>query len=440
MDKFSEIRVPISHKNPSIRRNEKKCVLCGKCKDVCKKKIGVAGYWQYDSEDIVCINCGQCANVCPVDAITEQDNTQDMLNAINNPNKKVVAILAPATRVSLGEMFGMEAGSLVTGKMVAALKKVGVDYVFDVTFGADLTIMEEAHELVHRLKNNLNLPQFTSCCPAWVRFVETFYPQYISNLSTCKSPIGMQSSVLKNYFADKIGIQPSDLVVTAVTPCVAKKFECDRKELSGLYGQDTDIVITVRELARLLKRSKVNFDKLKDEPFDECFPTGSGGGVIFGTSGGVMESAVRTAYHILTGQNPPADLLNFKKLRGFKDVKTAKVMIGDKEIKLCAIFGTANARAVLDKLKTKKYDFIEVMACPNGCVGGGGQPKLASTDAIEAAVVKRAEGLYAQDRDSVVKCAHDSPEIKMIYKEFLGRPMGAKAKKYLHTKYTARKK
>lgn len=435
MDKYSEIRVPISHDNPSIRRNERKCVLCGKCKDVCKKKMGVAGYWKYDSEDIVCINCGQCANVCPVESITEQDSTDALITAINNPKKKVVVITSPAVRVSLGEMFNLPAGEFVAGKMVSMLKTLGVDYVFDVTFGADLTIMEEASELIDRIKNEKTLPQFTSCCPAWVKFVETFYPQYIPNLSTCRSPIGMQASILKNYFAKLIEIEPSDLVVVAMTPCVAKKFEAEREELRSYYGKDTDFVVSVREMGKLAKRSKINFSKLKDVPFDSAFPTGSGAGVIFGASGGVMEAAVRTAYYFTTGENPPQDLLQFKKLRGYKDVKTATVNLLGREIKLCVIFGTMQARLLLDKLKSKKFDMIEVMACPNGCVGGGGQPRSNNSD---DAVVKRAQGLYEQDAKMDIKSSFENPNIQMLYKEFLSTPLSEKAKQYLHTTYHKR--
>ena len=436
MDKYAEIRVPIAHNNPSIKRKESKCVLCGKCKDVCKKKIGVAGYWKYDSEDIVCINCGQCANVCPVEAITEVDDTDRLMQAINDPSKTVVVMTSPAVRVSLGEMFNMPAGEFVAGKLVASLKKLGADFVFDVTFGADLTIMEEASELIERVKSGTNLPQFTSCCPAWVKFVETFYPQYIPNLSSAKSPISMQASMLKNYFAPKQKIKPSDLVVVAITPCVAKKFEIKREELADLYGQDTDIVVSVRELGRLLKKQKINFKTLKDESFDEFFPTGSGAGVIFGASGGVMEAAVRTAYYFTTNENPPANLLQFKALRGYKEVKTAKVTLLNKEVNLCVVSGTINARAILDKLKTKKYDFIEVMACPNGCVGGGGQPKQTN---VENAVSVRGENLYKADAKMENRTSYTNPEIKKLYSEFLTAPLSEKAKKYLHTSYTSRK-
>lgn len=437
MDKYSEIRVPIAKDNPSIKRKDNKCVLCGKCKDVCKKQMGVAGYWKYDSEDIVCINCGQCANVCPVEAITEQDDSQVLLDAINNPNKKVVVITSPAVRVSLGEMFGLSAGEMVQNKMVGCLKKLGADYVFDVTFGADLTIMEEASELIDRVKNEKTMPMFTSCCPAWVKFIETFYPQYIPNLSSCKSPISMLASVLKNYFAKTQNIEPQNLFIVALTPCVAKKFEIKRDELKSFYGYNTDLVVSVREMGKLLKKLKINLKTTKPAEFDNAFPTGSGAGVIFGASGGVMEAAVRTAYYLTTGENPPADLLNFKKLRGYNDVKTAKVTLLGKELNLCVVFGTFRAREILAKLKSRKIDMLEVMACPNGCVGGGGQPKQNDND---TAVVKRANSLYEIDKNLEIKSSYENPIINQVYSDYLISPLSEKAKEVLHTTYIERKK
>ena len=435
MDKFAEIRVPIAHDNPSIKRHEQKCVLCGKCKDVCKKKIGVAGYWKYDSEDIVCINCGQCAQVCPVGAIREQDDTYKLIDAINNPNKKVVAITSPATRVSLGELFGLEPGDFVAGKMASTLRSVGADYVFDVTFGADMTIMEEASELIERLNNDNNIPLFTSCCPAWVKFVETFYPQYIPNLSTCRSPIAMQSSIIKNYFAKKEGIKASDIYVVAVTPCVAKKFEAKREELSGFYGQDTDCVISVKELTKLIIKLGIDFNSLKDSEFDSPF-IGSGAGLIFGASGGVTEAVVRTAIYLSNPETPTENPIEFKSLRGYRNVKTAKVKLCGKDIKLCVVFGTNSALEVLSKLKRLKIDMLEVMACPNGCVGGGGQPKTAN---IENTAISRAMSLYTQDRNSQMRFSHTNPTILKLYEEYLGSPLSEQAENLLHTTFKERK-
>ena len=434
MENYTEIRVAISKDNPSIKRHNSKCVLCGKCKDVCQKQIGVAGHWEYDGNDIVCINCGQCANVCPVDAITEQDDANQLMDAINS-NKTVVVMTAPSVRVALGETAGYPAGEFVEGKMVSALKHLGADYVFDVTFGADLTIMEEASELLDRIKNNKVLPQFTSCCPAWVKFVETFYSQFIPNLSTTKSPIAMQASIIKNYFAPTKKLNAKDVFVVAVTPCVAKKFEAKRKELSGEYGQDCDLVITTRELGKLLKRQKINLKKLSDAKFDTAFPTGSGAGMIFGASGGVMEAAVRTAYYLTTGQNPPQNLLKFDEVRGLNNVKTASVNLLDKKINLCVIYGTANARKVLDKLKSKNYHFIEVMTCPNGCVGGGGQPKQLD---ILKTIDARANGLYEKDQVMGIKASFQNTAVQNIYSQFLTAPLSEKSKKYLHTSFEKR--
>ena len=439
MDKYSEIRVPIAHDNCSIKRKESKCVLCGKCKDVCKKKMGVAGFWKYDSEDIVCINCGQCANVCPVDAITEQDDSDKLLQAIDGKEKTVIFITSPATRVSLGEMFDLPAGEFVAGKMVSALKKLGAKYVFDVTFGADLTIMEEASELVDRIKNNKVLPQFTSCCPAWVKFVETFYPQYIPNLSSCKSPISMQASVIKNYFAKQQNINPKDIYLVAVTPCVAKKFEIKREELTGDYGFDTDLVISVRELGKLLKKQKVNFKNLKDEEFDTAFPTGSGAGVIFGASGGVMEAAVRTAYKLVTG-NELGDV-NYTPVRGLEDVKKAEVDLNGIKVRLAVVHQMSNVAPIVEEIrkaaaegKERPYDFIEVMACRGGCVTGGGQP-YGHSDELR---VKRAAALYTDDETHEIRCSHQNPLIDQIYKEYFGQPNSEKAHHLLHTHYTKR--
>lgn len=429
MDKFAEIRVPIAHNNPSIKRKENRCVLCGKCKDVCKKQMGVAGYWNYDSEDIICINCGQCANFCPVDAIVEQNDTNLLLQAISNPNKKVAVITSPAVRVSLGEMFGLTAGEFVAGKMVSAIKNLGVDYVFDVAFGADFTVMEEATEFINRIKNNESLPQFTSCCPAWVKFVKTFYPQYKQNLSTCKSPIAMLASVIKNWFAKSLNMNPSDMVVVALTPCVAKKMEAKQETLHSEYGFDTNFVVTVREMGTLLEQQKIDFNNCEISSFDEPFDQASGSGVMFGASGGVTQAVVRTAYYLTTHKSPPHELMDFKGLRGCEGVKTAKINLLGKELHLCVVSGTANARLVLDKLSKQHFDLIEVMACPNGCVGGGGQPKQSNND---YAITLRGDNLFVQDKGMTNRCSYQNKQLQQIYKEFLGKPASKKAKQYLH--------
>jgi len=439
----------IDDSNHAIVRDPSKCILCGKCIAVCSKsqgchaigkinrgfetKVGVA----FDDvmQNSTCVGCGQCTLVCPTAALTVKSNINEVLEILDKKDVIKVAQVAPAVRVSIAEAFGAKIGTFAEGKLVSALKKCGFDYVFDVNNGADFTVIEEANELIEKLQTGKGLPLFTSCCPAWVKFVETFYPQYIPNLSSCKSPISMLSSMVKNYFANEKNIDPKNIYLVAVTPCVAKKFEIKRPELSEFYGRDTDLVITAREMARLLKKQKINLKAQKDSEFDEFFPTGSGAGVIFGTSGGVMEAAVRTAYYMTTGENPPKDLLHFKKLRGYTDIKTAKVNLCGKEVKLCVIFGTNAARSVLDKLKTKNYDMIEVMACPNGCVGGGGQPKQYDND---TAVTKRGDALYNADENMSVKSCHENESIQRVYQNFLTSPLSDKAKKYLHTTYVKR--
>lgn len=435
MDKYAEIRVPIAHNNPSIRRKENKCVLCGKCKDICKKQVGVAGFWQYDSNDIVCINCGQCANFCPVRAIVEQDETNLLIEAIKNPQKKVAVMVAPAVRVSMGEEFNLPAGKFVAGKLVSTLKKLGADYVFDVAFGADLTVMEEAAEFLNRKKQGQNLPQFTSCCPAWVRFVKSFYPDLLPNLSTCKSPIAMQASVIKNIFASQVNVDPKNLVVVAAVPCLAKKAEAKLLNLRGEYGRDVDVVVSVRELANVIKSQNIDFANSDEIEFDKPFSVGTGAGVMFGASTGVMQATVRTIYYLKTNQNPPLDLINFKPLRGYAGVKTANVKIDDIELNLCVVYGTANARKLLNNLSKFNFDFVEVMACPNGCVGGGGQPKQANN---KTATNHRAVGLFAYDNKADVKCSYQNAEIQAIYKKYLGKPNSKKAQQMLHVNHMAR--
>lgn len=435
MDKFAEIRVPISHKNPSIRRKENKCVLCGKCKDVCKKQMGVAGFWKYDSESIVCINCGQCANFCPVEAIVEQDNCNELITLIDNPNKKVAVIVAPAVRVSLGEMFGLPVGEFVAGKMVSALKQLGADYVFDVSFGADMTVMEEAYEFLSRLKQNKDLPHLTSCCPAWVNFAKTFYPQYVPNLSTCKSPIAMLSNTIKNWFARQQNIKPEDLAVVAITPCVAKKAEANLLSLRGEYGKDTDCVVTVRELGRALKDKSIDFSSLPESSFDKPFDVASGAGVMFGASTGVTQAVMRTAYYLETGKELTNDMLQFKPVPKLPGAKQALLDLNGRQIKLCAIAGTMNVRNLLKNINKFDFDFVEIMACPNGCVGGGGQPRQENN--IKAVSV-RGVNLFNFDATSSINSSYQNEQLNLIYKEFFIKPNSKKANEYLHVNHSAR--
>lgn len=427
MDKFCEIRVPIAHDNLSIKRNENKCVLCGRCKDVCKKKMSVDGHYDYDKNDIICINCGQCLKACPVGAISEQDGCQNFIDALKNPKKTVVAIISPAVRVALGEEFGLPAGEFVAGKIVSAVKALGVDYCFDVTFGADLTVMEEASELIERIKEN-KLPMFTSCCPSWVKFAESFYPEMKEKLSSCKSPIGMQSSIIKNYFAKAKSIDVNNLFIVAITPCVSKKAEIKRQEYLGIYGQDTDLVLTTTEFAKLINKNGINFTNLKDEKFDEFLPTGSGSGIMFGASGGVMEATIRTAYYLVNKKDAPLDLIKFNFYNNNPYIRTAEIELMNKKVNLCVVCGTDNVRKVLED-EDIKFDFVEVMACPNGCVGGGGQPKEKSfADDIEA----RGKELFSQDEKSKIRFSYKNPIIKKVYKEFLEKPLSDKAIKFLH--------
>lgn len=446
---FTDIRVPIEQDNPSIMRHKDRCIKCGQCKQVCRNMIGVDGYYQLwkTADNAICINCGQCANVCPVDCITEVPEWQQVQEAIDDPDSIVIFSTSPSVRVALGESFEMEPGSFVQDKMVALLRKLGADYVLDTNFSADLTIMEEASELIRRIQsNNIPIPQLTSCCPAWVKFVETFYPEFKENLSTSKSPIGMQGPTIKTYFAKKQGIDPKKIVNVAVTPCTAKKFEirreemCDASKELGIPGmRDMDYVITTRELAEWAKSREIDFAGLQPETYDRLMGEASGAGVIFGNTGGVMEAAVRTAYAVLTGEPVPENLLRLEAVRGMEGIKEASLTINGIKLDIAVVYGTANARILLDKIKAgeKFYQFIEVMTCPGGCIGGGGQPKniLADGDEIRK---KRIGGLYAKDQSMKLRLSHENPEIKQVYEEFYEVPGSEKAERMLHTFYIDR--
>lgn len=433
--KYSDIRVPIEEDNVSICREESLCVKCGACKNICKFNVGV-----YDNYDInivdkaICINCGQCSLVCPTESICEVKDYLKLKNLMKD-DKKVVFQVAPAVRASLGEEFGMELGTNVEGKIVTALKKLGADYVFDTTFGADLTIMEEANELIYRIKNKKTMPMFTSCCPAWVKFVETFYPEFIPNLSSCKSPILMQGSIIKNYFANLNGIDREDIISVAVTPCTAKKYEIKREE----FCNDVDFVITTRELANWIREENIEFNKLEDSNFDDIMGRGTGAGIIFGNSGGVMEAALRTANHILNGME--SEVLQFEETRGLGNIKEALVKIGDYKLSIAVINGTGDAKKVLEKLKSGEvnYDFIEVMACEGGCIAGGGQPRVHFPVTGEVKI-KRKDCLFNLDVDCKIRNSYDNSDIIRIYDEYLGMPLSDKSKELLHTSYVDRSK
>ncbi|MDD7209934.1 MAG: [FeFe] hydrogenase, group A [Lachnospiraceae bacterium] len=444
-----DIRVPIEPDNPAICRQEEKCIRCGMCRDVCTQQIGVHGTYTLEQtgNEAVCIHCGQCANVCPVNSITETFEYEKVREAVKNPEKVVIVSTSPSVRVALGEEFGMEDGSFVQGKMVALLRKLGVSYVLDTNFAADLTIVEEASELIERItKKTAPLPQFTSCCPAWVKFVEMYYPELIPNISSAKSPIGMQGPTIKTYFAKKMGIDPAAIVNVALTPCTAKKFEIRREEMcdsSGYLGnpelRDMDMVITTRELAMWAREEEVDFDSLEDSDFDHLMGEASGAAVIFGNTGGVMEAALRTAYEYITGEEAPAQFLNYTPVRGYEGIREATVKIHDMDIHVAVIYGTQNARKFIEQMKAggKEYHFVEVMTCPGGCIGGGGQPKDVMKDKDETRKA-RIDSLYKKDQSMNIRASHKNPDIKTVYDEFYEKPLSELAEKMLHTSYQDR--
>lgn len=450
----------------SIEKDDSKCIRCQRCVRTCAeiqhvnalavtekgRDMKISTFMNFPLNEIVCTNCGQCITHCPTGALTERRYYDDIWEAIDNPNKHVVINTAPSVRVALGEMLGYKPGKIVTGKMVTALKKIGFDSVLDTDFTADLTIMEEGSELLDRLKRALvdkesvALPMITSCSPGWVKFIEHMYPDHLAHLSTCKSPQQMFGAVVKTYYAEKKGIDPKDIVCVAGMPCAAKKFEANRPEMRGSGYQDVDAGLTTRELGHMIKQSGLKFDDLEESEFDSHMGESTGAGVIFGATGGVMEAALRTAYFIITGRPVPFDNLNIEPVRGLESIKEATIKLENcvpafsflegVELKVAIAHGLTNARVIMEQIARGEspYHFIEIMACPGGCIGGGGQP-IPTNDEVRK---KRIEAIYAEDIGKPIRVSHENIQIAQIYKEFLEKPLGEKSHHLLHTKYRKR--
>jgi hydrogenases, Fe-only len=438
--------------SPSIIRDIDKCILCRRCEMMCNQvqTVGalsainrgfmsvVAPAFEMNLEDSPCTYCGQCVSVCPTGALTEVDHTNEIIRALSDPSKTVIVQTAPAVRAALGEEFGMEPGTLVTGKMVAALRRLGFDYVFDTDFGADLTIMEEGTEFLNRIKGymagdtSVRLPILTSCCPGWVNFFEHNFPDLLDVPSTAKSPQQMFGAIAKTYFADKIGVNRNDLVVVSIMPCLAKKYECQRNEFKVNGNPDVDYSISTRELAAFIKLANIDFLDLPDEDFDDPLGESSGAGVIFGNTGGVIEAACRTAYELYTGKK--LEKIEFEQLRGLEGIRSATIDFDGLPLNIGIANGLGNARKLLDEVRagTSNYHAIEIMACPGGCIGGGGQPYHHGYSEI---LRQRAAAIYTEDERKTIRKSHENPSIIRLYSEFLGEPGSKKAHSLLHTHY-----
>lgn len=455
--------------SPSIVKDASKCIRCQRCVRTCTELQAVSAlavvhkgdhqtistFLNKPLNDVVCTNCGQCINRCPTGALTERTYIEDVWHAIYDSNKFVVVQTAPATRVALGEDLGLETGLRVTGKMVAALKKMGFNKVLDTDFSADLTIMEEGTELLTRLKKALvdkdetvKLPMMTSCSPGWIKFQEHMFPNLLDNLSTCKSPQQMFGSLAKTYYADKINIKAENMIVVSIMPCTAKKYECNRPEMRDSGFKDVDFVLTTRELAMMIKQAGIEFDKLEDQHYDSILGESTGAAVIFGATGGVMEAALRTAYEIITGHEVPFTNLNIKPVRGMEGIKEASIKIKNTkpewnflegvDLNVAIAHGLANAKILMEAVEKGEgnYHFIEIMGCPGGCIGGGGQPIPTSADIRR----RRAEAIYAEDEGMTIRKSHENPEVVEVYKEYLQTPLGHKSHELLHTHYKVRKR
>lgn len=446
----------------SLVRDPEKCILCGRCVAVCEQiqsvkaidfsgrglKTKISTFWDTGLGNSICINCGQCALICPTGAITERSAINEVWDELHDPEKVVVVQTAPAVRVGIGEAMGLPYGSLVTGKMVASLRKLGFSKVFDTNFAADLTIVEEANELVERIENKGTLPMITSCSPGWIKFIEHFFPSSLPHLSTCKSPQQMFGAIAKTYYAEQAGIDPRNIVVVSIMPCTAKKFEARRPEMSDAFRYwkeklhlsenehfyDVDYVLTTRELARMFKEVGIDFSNLPEEEFDSPLGVSTGAGVIFGATGGVMEAALRTAYEVITGSQ--LTNVDFVAVRGMEGIKEAEIDLNGTRLKVAVAHTLSNARTLLEQIEngTSPYTFIEVMTCPGGCLGGGGQP--IPTD--EEIRLKRAESIYLEDKNKPIRKSHENPEIQYLYRHFLQKPLSEKAHHLLHTHYVER--
>lgn len=438
-----ERKAVLDDSSPSIVRDMRKCIICGRCIEACSKvqEIHVMGkedrgyntmvvppYGKYLA-DTSCVNCGQCVQVCPSGALAIHDDTHKFGDALINKKHTIVQI-APSVRINIAEALGEEPGTVSTGKLVSALKILGFEKVFDSDFAADLTIMEEGNELLDRLKNGGVLPMFTSCCPGWIKYLETFAPDLRGHLSSCKSPMEMFGPLIKTYFAEKSGYDPEDVCSIAIMPCTAKKYECNRREMNASGYKDVDFVLTVEETARMIRGAGIDFMNLEETEFDNPFGTGSGAGLIFGATGGVMEAALRTVYEIVTGST--LEKLDFESVRGFDGWKEASIDLGGTEVRVAIVHGLGNAKKLIEKVRAGEadYHFVEIMACPGGCIGGGGNaPKTWKK------MEKRIEAVYAAEKNLPVRKSHENPFIKQVYEEFLGAPLGEKSHKLLHTHY-----
>ncbi|NTV91434.1 MAG: 4Fe-4S binding protein, partial [Clostridiales bacterium] len=447
------IKHPIDDFSPAIVRDPNKCVLCRRCVNMCKNiqnvavidtnergfKTIVGSAFNKTLNEVPCINCGQCINVCPVGALREKDDTDKVWAALANKDLHVVVQTAPAVRVAIGEEFGLPIGTRATSNMIASLRRLGFAKVFDTDTAADLTIMEEGTELLHRIKEGGKLPLITSCSPGWIKLCEHFYPEYLDNLSSCKSPQAMFGAVIKSYYAEKEGIDPSKIFVVSVMPCTAKKFEIKRPELSSTGYPDVDVVLTTREIAKMIREAGIDFAELPVRHFDDPMGEASGAAVIFGATGGVMEAALRTVAELLDGK--PAESIEYHAVRGLEGIKEATIEAGGMKIKAAVAHGTGNARKLMEKIKSGEadYHFVEIMACPGGCVNGGGQPIQPSTVRSWVDLRKeRAKAIYEEDESLAIRKSHENPRVQKLYEEYFGEPGSHKAHELLHTHYHAR--